>query len=198
MCTNAFQRFWSPAIHTKLWVASTKNSKPVILYAVAILLPAFCCDLDIFVVPDRCSKWKKTLFCSHAKLFHLRRGGEFLCPVANTQPVIQSKCYLWQTGFCSSTGTRSLGETGRNFLKVKLWLQQGRYQILQAGNQSPCCYSEQYELVHLSLTVVKKKIKKKTHQHNYKEQLSRKQATIYRLQFPAKTNPLTVWFHRPC
>lgn len=64
----------------------------------------------------------------------------------------RKKAALWQTGFCSSTGTRSLGETGRNFLKVKLWLQQGRYQILQAGNQSPCCYSEQYELIHLSLT----------------------------------------------
>lgn len=156
------------------------------------------------MLPDRYNKRKKTPpFWSHAKLSYLRRSGEFLRLVANTQPIIPSKKhYLWQTGFCSSTGTCSLGETGRNFLKVKLWLQEGQYQILQAGKQSPCCYSEQYELVHLSFTVVKKENnkekKKKTHQHNYKDQLSRKKATIYRLQFPAKTNPLTVWFHRPC
>lgn len=42
-------------------------------------------------------------------------------------------------------GMRSLGETSRNFLKVKLWLQEGAEEIFQAAKRSPRCCSEQRE-----------------------------------------------------
>lgn len=144
------------------------------------------------MVPDRYSKWKKTTILLPWKAASSQRrqriilpGGKHTAhnPKEKALPVANRPC---------STGTRSLAET------VTLWLQEGRARVPQAGGRPlAAIQSHRRSFVCLSPQLKEKILKEQkkpqtTHQHNYKDQLSRKQATIYRLQLPAKTNPLTV------
>lgn len=128
------------------------------------------------MVPGRSSKWEndiKAAVSEKAGNFYHHGKGKAL-PVANRP--------LQQHGMCS------LEKIGRNFLKGKLWLQEGQEEIFQAAKQSPWCCSEQWEPAQLSSRAFKPE---KNPEKRAQEQSPTKISANTQVRAPAK--PLKGW-----